>query len=200
MEFVADEGTLGFGERDVASVGTIFKSVGGAVGATTGLGVEELIVPDEGDVIGGDAGVGFELGGEVVEAIFEGGESVFGAETAASAMGGDDEGAEIIGCFGVCGFFLGEDLLEAVGVVGDDAVDAEVDEGAHPGGIVGGPGDDAEAGFVEIRYVDRGIGAEEGGVNGGEDGSLRAVGFGVGVGGGEESEVGALAIHWRHGG
>ena len=190
MEFVADEGALRFGEGDVAGVDAVFEGVGRAVGAAAGLGIEELIVPNEGDVVGGDAGVGFEFGGEMVEAVFEGGESVFGAETAAAAMGGDDEGAEVVGGFGVRGFFFGDDFLEAVGVVGDDAVDAEVDEGADLFGVVGGPGHDAEAGFVELGYVDGGIGAEEGSVIGGEDGSLRAVGFGVGVGGGEESEVG----------
>ena len=147
MEFVADEGALRFGEGDVAGVDAVFEGVGCAVGAAAGLGVEELIVPDEGDVVGGDAGVGFEFGGEVVEAVFEGGEGVFGAETAASAMGGDDEGGEVGGGFGVRGFFFGEDLLEAVGVVGDDAVDAEVDEGADLFGVVGGPGDDVEAGW-----------------------------------------------------
>ena len=73
MERVADEGTLRFGEGDVAGVDAIFEGVGGAVGAAAGLGVEELIVPDEGDVVGGDAGVGFEGGAEVVEAVLEGG-------------------------------------------------------------------------------------------------------------------------------
>ena len=202
VEFVADEGALGFGEGDVAGVDAVFEGVGGAVGAAAGLGVEELIVPDEGDVVGGDAGVGFEFGGEVVEAVFEGGKGVFGAETAASAMGGDDEGGEVGGGFGVRGFFFGEDLLEAVGVVGDDAVDAEVDEGADFFGVVGGPGDDAEAGFVEFGYVDGGVGAEEGGVVGGERGGVCAVGFGVGVGGGEECEEGVLhggLPAWRRG-
>ena len=64
------------------------------------------------------------------------------------------------------GFFFGEDLLEEVGVVGDEAVDAEVDEGADLFGVVGGPGDDAEAGSVEFGYVDGGVGAEEGRVEG----------------------------------
>jgi len=50
-------------------------------------------------------------------------------------------------------------LLEAVGVVGDDAVDAEVDEGAYFFGVVGGPGDDLETGLVELGYVDGGVGA-----------------------------------------
>jgi hypothetical protein len=48
----------------------------------------------------------------------------------------------------VRGFFFGEDLLEAVGIVGDEAVDAEIDESADLFRVVGGPGDDAEAGFV----------------------------------------------------
>src|ERR1700733_1403591 len=190
MEFVADEGTLGFGERDVASVGTIFKSVGGAVGATTGLGVEELIVPDEGDMVRGNAGVGLEFGGEMVETVLEGGQSVFGAEAAASAMCGDGEGAEVVGGFGMRGLLFGEDLLETVGVVGDDAVDTEIDEGADLFRVVGSPGDDAEASFVEFCYVDGGVGAEQSGVNGRERGGERAVGFGMGVGGGEQSEVG----------
>src|SRR6266566_3773328 len=107
-------------------------------------------------------------------------------------MGGDVEGAEVGGGFGVCGFFFGEDLLEAVGVVGDDAVDAEVDEGAHFFGVVGGPGDDFEAGLVELGYVYGGVGAEESGVDGRERGGGGVVGFGVGVGGGEECEVGIL--------
>ena len=71
----------------------------------------------------------------------------FGAETAASAMGGAGEGGEVGGFGRVRGFapLTGEDLLEAVGVVGDDAVDAEVDEGADFFGVVGGPGEDFEA-------------------------------------------------------
>ena len=36
-------------------------------------------MPDEGDVVGGDAGVGFEFADQVVEAVLEGRESVFGA-------------------------------------------------------------------------------------------------------------------------
>ena len=102
--------------------------------------------------------------------------------------------AKYCGLFGVRGFFFGEDLLEEVGAVGDDAVDAEVDEGAHLCGVVGGPGDDLEAGFVELGYVDGGVGADEGGVDGREDGSLGAVGLGVGVGCGHESEEGVLTF------
>src|SRR5712691_8237777 len=100
-------------------------------------------------------------------------------------MGGDVEGGEVGGGFGVRGFFFGEDLLEAVGVVGDDAVDAEVDEGSDFFGVVGGPGDDFEAGFMELGYVDGWVGAEESGVVGGERGGGGAVGFGVGGSGGE---------------
>ena len=47
---------------------------------------EELVVPDEGDVVRGDSGVGLEGGGELVETGLEGGESVLGAKAAASAM------------------------------------------------------------------------------------------------------------------
>src|ERR1700758_3424621 len=111
-------------------------------------------------------------------------------------MGGDDEGAEVSGGFGVRGSFFGEDLLEAVGVVGDDAVDAEVDEGADFFRVVGGPRDDAEAGFLEFGYVDGGVGAEDGGVVGGESGGGGVVGFGVGVGGDEECQAGVLVLHW----
>ena len=94
------------------------------------------------------------------------------------------------------GFFFGENLLEAVGVVGDDAVDSEVDEGADLFGVVRGPGDDAEAVLVKFGDVDRGVGAEDGGVDGGERGGRGAVGFGVGTGCGEEAEVG---VGGRHG-
>ena len=79
MELVADEGALRLGEGDVADVDAAFEGVGGAVGAAARLWVEELIVPDEGDVVGGDAGVGFELGGELVEAALERRQGVFGA-------------------------------------------------------------------------------------------------------------------------
>ena len=76
---------------DVAELDAVGEGVGCAVGATAGLGVEELIVPDEGVAVGGDAGVGFDGGDEVVEAGFEGGEGVFGAEAAGPAMAGDVE-------------------------------------------------------------------------------------------------------------
>ncbi len=124
----------------------------------------------------------------MVEAVLEGGQGVFGAEATAATVGGDVEGGEVGGGFGVGGGFLLEDGLEDVGAVGDDAVDAEVDEGAHFGGVVGGPGDDFESGGVELRDVDGRVGAEEGGVDRREDGSERAVGLGVGVGGGHEGE------------
>jgi hypothetical protein len=55
-----------------------------------------------------------------------------------------------------------EDGLEAVGVVGDDAVDVEGEEGAEFGGVVGGPGDYFESGFLKLAYVDGGVGAEDG--------------------------------------
>jgi hypothetical protein len=102
-------------------------------------------------------------------------------------MGGDVEGAEVGGGFWVCGFFFGEDLLEAIGVVGDDAVDAEVDEGADFFGVVGGPGDYLEAGFVEFGDVDGGIGAEDGGVDGGEGGGAPAI-----ARSGQEGRIGLL--------
>ena len=63
MEFIADESALRFGEGDVAGVDAVFEGVRGAVGPAAGFGAEELIVPDEGDVVGGDASVGFEGGG-----------------------------------------------------------------------------------------------------------------------------------------
>ena len=115
-------------------------------------------------------------------------------------MGGGDEGGEV-GCFGgVGGLFFGEDLLEAVRVIGDEAVDTEIDEGANFFGVVGGPRDDAEAGLVKLGYVDGGGGAEERSVNWGESGAEGVVGLGVGVGGGEEEEVWVLVIHRWHGG
>ncbi len=96
----------------------------------------------------------------------------------------------------MCGFFFSEDLLKAVRIVGDEAVDTEVDEGADFFRVVSGPGDDAEAGFLELGYVDRGVGPEYGGVDGRERRSRGAVGFGVGVGCGEEAQIG---VGGRHG-
>jgi hypothetical protein len=190
VELVADEGALGFGAGDVAKVDAVVEGVGRSVGAAAGLRVVELIVPDEGDVVGGDAGVGLESGAELVEAGLEGGQGVFGAQAAASTVRGDIEGAEVGGVGGVgCGFFF-DDGAEEVGAVGDDAVNAKVDEGAHLFGVVGGPGDDLEAGFLELGDVNGRIGAEEGGVDGREDGDGRAVGFCVVVGGGHEAEIG----------
>ena len=71
MELVADVGALGFGEGELADVDALVAGVRLAVDAAAGLGVEELIVPDERDVVGGDSGVGFELADEVVEAVFK---------------------------------------------------------------------------------------------------------------------------------
>ena len=156
VELVADEGALGFGAGDVAEVNAVFEGVGGSVGAAAGLRVVELIVPDEGDVVGGDAGVGLEGGAELVEAGLEGGKGVFGTQAAASTVRGDVECGEVGGVGGVGGGFFFDDGAEEVGAVGDDAVDAEVDEGAHLFGVVGGPGDDLEAGLTELHGdVDR---------------------------------------------
>ena len=67
MELVADEGALGFGEGELADVDAAFAGVRLAVGAwRQDSGFEELIVPDERDVVGGDPGVGFELTDEMV--------------------------------------------------------------------------------------------------------------------------------------
>src|SRR6185312_13243319 len=109
VELVADEGALGFGEGHVAGVGAVVEGVGCAVGAAAGLRVEELIVPDEGDVVGGDTGISFERGDEVVEADFEGRERVFGAEAAASTMTGNVEGVEVGGILRMRGTLLLED-------------------------------------------------------------------------------------------
>jgi hypothetical protein len=72
VKLVADEGLLGLGGGDVAEIDAVVEGVGLAVGATAAERVVELVVPDEGDVIGRDAGVGFELGSEVVETALEG--------------------------------------------------------------------------------------------------------------------------------
>ena len=152
VELVADEGALGFGHGDVADADAILEGVGLAVGAATGIGVEELIVAEEGLAVGGDAGVGFEGGDEVVESGLEGGEGVFGAKAAAAPVGGDVEAGEadaLAGGNGAGAAGFGDDLLEEVGAIGDDAVDVEVDEPAHGCGVVGGPGDDADALLVQ---------------------------------------------------
>src|SRR5260370_1175978 len=94
----------------------------------------------------------------------------------AEGSGGGEWGGSVFcsgGCgggLGVGGFSFGECLVGGVGVVGDEAVEGEVDEGGDFFGVVGGPGDDLEAGSVEFGYVDCGVGAEEGGVVGGECG------------------------------
>ena len=52
---------------------------------------------------------------------------------------------------------LREHATQPAGIIGDDPVDAEVDQRAHPGGIVHRPDDDLEAetvGLVELRRVD----------------------------------------------
>jgi len=71
VELVADVGLLGFFYGDVADIDAVFEGIRGSVGSAAGLGVEELIVPDEGDVVGGDAGVGFDGVDAVVEANFK---------------------------------------------------------------------------------------------------------------------------------
>jgi len=68
---VADVGLLGFFYGDVADIDSVFEGVRGSVGSAAELRVEELIVPDEGDVVGGDAGVGFDGVDAVVEANFK---------------------------------------------------------------------------------------------------------------------------------
>jgi hypothetical protein len=110
-------------------------------------------------------------------------------------MGRGDEGGEVGGFGGVRSFLFGEDLLEAVRVVGDEAVDAEVDERADFFGVVGGPGDDTETGFVKFGHVDGGVGAKDGRVDGRERGRGRAVSSGVGVGCGEEAKIGFGCRH-----
>ena len=64
------------------------------------------------------------------------------------------------------------------------------DERLHFGGIVGGPGDDADAEGVEGLDVDFGVGDEERGVDRREDGELRVVGERVSFGGGHQAGEG----------
>jgi len=52
-------------------------------------------------------------------------------------------------CGGSGGALFGEDFLEEIGAVGDEAVDTETDDGAHLVRVVGGPGDDTDAGALE---------------------------------------------------
>jgi len=207
VELVADIGVLGFGERDVADVNAVVERVGFAVGATAGFGVEELVVTDEGLAVGGDAGVGLEGGDEVVEAGLEGGQGIFGAEAASAAVGGDVEVCEALALFGgegagTAGFV--DDVVEEVGAVGDDAVDAEADEVAHFGGVVGGPGDDADA--LGVQCVDGNAAVKDEVVGGGEDGRGGGpVGVRVRAGLLHEAEVwvgcgGGLLRGERHGG
>ena len=185
VELVADEGALGFGHGDVADVDAVVEGVGSAVGTAAGLGVEELIVPDEGDAVGGDAGVGFDGVDALVEAGLKGGKGVFGAETASAAVAFYVEFVCEAGGRG--GALGGEGLLEEVGAVGDEAVGVEADDGAHGFGVVGGPGDDANAELLEGGYGNRS--AEDGGVVGGEDRGEGTVLAGVGGGGLHEGEV-----------
>src|SRR5580658_10845763 len=91
-----------------------------AVRAAAGLGIEELIVTDDGVVVLRDAGVGFDGRDEVVHSGFEGGERVFGAQAAAAAMALYVE----VGGYGWVGLSrVGERLLKEVGAVCDQAVD-----------------------------------------------------------------------------
>ena len=194
VKLVADEGGLELGEGVVAVVGGLRVVVGCAVGAAAGLGVEELVVPDDGVMVRGDAGVGFDGGDEVVEAGFEGGEGVFGTQATASAMALDVE----VGGDGWVGLAsLGEGLLKQVGAVGDEAIDVEGDELLHLGGVVGGPGNDANAEGVERGNVDLGVGDQQRGVDGRERGQLRGVGESVGLGLRHE---GGEGVGCRHGG
>ncbi len=100
FELVADEGVLRLSKGDVAYVDGMLEGVGLAIGATAGVWVEELIVPDEGLTVAGDAGIGFDGGDEVVEAGLKGGESVFGTEATAATVGGDVEVGEALGFAG----------------------------------------------------------------------------------------------------
>ena len=127
---------------------------------------------------------------QVGETSFEGGEGIFGAETAGAAMSGEVEGGEV-GCVGwVGGGFAAEYGAEEVGSVGNEAVDAEGDEGAHGGGVVGGPGDDADVRLMERSHIDGWVRAEEGCVFRGEGGGLRTVDLGVGFCRQHKGEVG----------
>ena len=140
-------------------------------------------------MIGGDAGVGFEGGDEVVHAGLKGGQGVFRAKAAAAAVSGDVEVLEVLALRGGGGggAFFPEDLLEDVGAIGDEAVDAHADLGADGLGVVGVPGDDAEAGGVEVGDGDGVV--EDGGVVRREDGAdFDAVLLRVGPGGVHELE------------
>jgi hypothetical protein len=104
-------------------------------------------------------------------------------------MTGNVEGVEVGGILRMRGTLLLEDLLEDVGAVGDEAVDTLADEVADGGRIVGVPGIDAEAGFVERGDVELGVVTEEDFIFWREDRRLCAVGFGMGTGGGHEGDV-----------
>ena len=120
-------------------------------------------------------------------------------------MGGDVEVFEIgaLGEGGGGGALFSEDLLEDVRAVGDQAVDAHADLGADGLGIVGIPGDDAEAGGVEIG--DRDGLVEDGPVIGREDGTdFDAVLLCVSPGRVHQLKVRVLLgwglLGWAHGG
>ena len=142
VKLVTDEGGLGLGERNVAGVDAVGEGVRLAVGAAAGLRVEELVVPDEGDVVRRDASVGLDGVNEVVEAGLERGERVFGAQVAAAAMSLDVEVLEAGGGLKRSGTFFREDRLEEVRAVGDQTVHAGADHGAHLPGVVGRPRND----------------------------------------------------------
>ena len=79
------------------------------------------------------------------------------------------------------GALFRQDLLQQIGTVGDEAIDAGADNRPHLFGVVGGPGDDLDACGLELGHWDlsRGVGIEDGGVYRCERGDLRAVSFGV---------------------
>lgn len=190
VQLIADKSGLELGEGGVAVPDGVSVVVGLAVGAAAGFGVEELIVPEDGVEVAGDAGVGFDGGDEVVEAGFESGESVFGAQAAGSAMALN---VEVRSHGGVCGAVFGESLLEEVWAVGDEAVDMKAEDLLHAGRVVGGPGYDRQAQRVDFGDVDLWVG-EEGDVFGRESRELRMMSHSVGLGRGHEVREGV-----RHG-
>ena len=111
VKLVADEGGLELGEGVVAVPEGGRKVVGFAVCASAGTRVQKLVVPDDGVVVGGDTGIGFDGGDEVVESGFEGGEGVFGTQASPSAVSFVVEVHGDVG-IGLTGF--GEGLEEQV--------------------------------------------------------------------------------------
>ena len=165
VELVADEGFDGVGHGDVAGVDAVGHGVGGAIGAAAVLGVEELVVPDEGDVsVVTPVSVSRVVTRWSMPDSKEG--RVFsGRRPRPPRWGGDVEVfVRIAG-----GAFFGEDLLQDVGAISDETVDAHADLGADGLGVVGVPGNDAEAGGVEIGDGDGLV--EDGGVVWREDGA-----------------------------